>query len=126
MKQNDQNDKKNLGDRGEKLAIKFLKKLDLKILAHNYYCRYGELDIVAIDDDTLVFAEVKTRKTNVEKALNSISISKQKKIIKSAKVFLNKNPRYDNYPTRFDVIAVIKTGNKWKIKHLKEAFLPEL
>ncbi|HSG69457.1 MAG TPA: YraN family protein, partial [Planctomycetaceae bacterium] len=52
------------GDRGERLAVRHLKKSGLKIVARNYRNRFGEIDIIALDGQTIVFVEVKTRKSN--------------------------------------------------------------
>ena len=115
-----------LGRIGENLAVNFLEQNNYHILTQNYHSTYGEIDIVAIDNDTLIFIEVKTRKSNLEKALSSISNAKQKKIIKTAYHFLQQNPEYENFPTRFDAIAVIqKKDNRFKINHLQNAFYPE-
>lgn len=54
-------DKKQTGRRGEKLAVDFLKKQSFKILETNFNSKFGEIDIVAVEKDTLVFVEVKTR-----------------------------------------------------------------
>lgn len=54
-------DKKVLGRLGEKLAASFLRKKGYKVIEKNFQCRLGEIDIVALDGDTLVFVEVKTR-----------------------------------------------------------------
>ncbi|MBI2036579.1 YraN family protein [Candidatus Microgenomates bacterium] len=53
--------KQDIGKYGEDLAVQFLKKKGYRILERNFHKRYAEIDIVAIDDDTLVFVEVKTR-----------------------------------------------------------------
>ncbi|MBT3168488.1 MAG: YraN family protein [Candidatus Cloacimonetes bacterium] len=115
-----------LGMVGENLAVSFLKRNGYKILAQNYHSAYGEIDIVAIGTDTLIFIEVKTRKSNLEKALSSISNAKQKKIIKTAYCFLQQHPEFEDFPTRFDAVAIIqKKDNTFKINHLKNAFYPE-
>ncbi len=115
-----------LGMVGEGLATSFLKQNGYNILMQNFHSAYGEIDIVAIDEYTLVFVEVKTRKSNLEKALSSISNAKQKKIIKTAYYFLQQHPEFEDYPTRFDAVAIIqKKDNHFKINHLKNAFYPE-
>ena len=53
--------KKEFGNWGEGYALKLLKKKGYKILTKNFRCALGEIDIIAIDNDTLIFVEVKTR-----------------------------------------------------------------
>jgi len=54
-------EKKELGKKGEEVAIRFLKKSGYRILSRNYVCKLGEIDVIAKEKDTLVFVEVKTR-----------------------------------------------------------------
>ncbi|MCD4796904.1 MAG: YraN family protein [Candidatus Cloacimonetes bacterium] len=115
-------DKISIGKSGEETAVDFLRTKEYQIISRNYFSPYGEIDIIAIDENELVFIEVKTRNSNLETALNSVSLSKQKKLAKTASYFLLKNPRFEDMATRFDVIVILK--NKNQIKHLKDAFLP--
>ncbi|MBI5725867.1 MAG: YraN family protein [Planctomycetes bacterium] len=121
-----------LGRRGERLAMKFLKSLGLKILVRNYSCRAGEIDIIALDESTkksmgwptIVFVEVKTRKSDLvvgpESAVDS---RKRRKIEKVAAHYLSSRDA-DEYAWRFDVIAVVipPDGGKPQITHLSDAF----
>ena len=113
-----------LGKSGEELALNFLKSRGYKIITHNFHSQFGEIDIIAIDENILVFIEVKTRSSNLTSALNSVSVSKQKKLSKTASLFLSKNPQYEDSFTRFDVIIILKKHTSEKIKHLKDAFTP--
>lgn len=113
---------KSTGLEGEKQARDYLISNHYKILASNYHSPYGEIDIIAIDNTTLVFIEVKTRSSHLDDALNSISVSKRKKIAKTASYYLSKNPQYEDMFTRFDVIAIITHQNVISLKHIKEAF----
>lgn len=120
-------DKKKLGKFGERIACNFLKLKNFRILQTNFFSQYGEIDIIAIDSETLVFIEVKTRKSNLQAALNSVSFAKQKKITNTAYSYLQRNPQYENLPTRFDVIIIIQVNDhNFDIKHLKDAFLPAI
>ena len=58
-------EKKELGKKGEELALRFLKKRGYRIIEKNYVCKMGEMDIIAKEKDTLVFIEVKTRTSTV-------------------------------------------------------------
>ena len=115
---------KQIGASGEALAVNFLKNKKFKVISRNFHSCYGEIDIIAIDEDELVFVEVKTRASNIETALSSISRSKQKKLFKTAATFLASHQQYEDWFTRFDVIIIINAENtkERKIKHLKNAF----
>ena len=110
---------------GEDLAYSFLRNLGYKVLTRNYHSRYGEIDIIALDNDELVFIEVKTRDHSLENALRSISKAKQNKLYKTAAHYLTTHPDLEDNFTRFDVIIIIKDQSgksSPKITHLKEAF----
>ena len=115
-----------LGKSGEDAATDFLNSFGYKIITRNFHSQFGEIDIIAMNKDTLVFIEVKTRSSNLTSALNSISVSKQKKLSKTASLFLSKNPQSEDSFTRFDVIIILKKHTSEKIKHLKDAFTPIL
>ncbi len=115
---------KRIGSKGEKQAKEFLISNNYEIIKTNFHSPYGEIDIIAIDNGTLVFIEVKTRSTDLDSALNSISISKRKKISKTASYFLSKNHHYEDMFTRFDVIVILTRKSHTSLKHIKEAFIP--
>ncbi len=118
--------KKNIGKSGEEIAAHFLQKKGYKILFRNYHSQYGEIDIIALDKDTLVFIEVKTRTSNFESAFSSVSFSKQQKLTKTALDFISKNYEYEDFLTRFDVIVILfDQREEYRIKHLADAFLPD-
>lgn len=107
-----------LGTYGEKLAIKYLKKQGYLIRDINIVSHAGEVDIVAEDQDIIVFVEVKTR-TDEEFGRPSEAINhfKIRRYIKSAKLYINAN-RLANRDIRFDVIEIIND----EIVHIKDAF----
>lgn len=79
------------------------------------------MDIVALEDDTLVFVEVKYRRADsLVSPEESISAKKQEAIVKTAEQFLAENPEFVDFPVRFDVIAVEGTA----IRHHRDAFRP--
>ncbi|WP_299178110.1 YraN family protein [uncultured Neptuniibacter sp.] len=99
-------DRQQIGKDAEKYAEQFLKERRLKIIARNFSCRLGEIDLIMLDKNTLVFVEVRLRRNrNYGGAARSVTPSKQLKIIKTAQLFLQKNPQYNNNSCRFDVIA---------------------
>lgn len=97
---------KQVGDSGEELACEFLKKQGYKILERNFRIRGGEIDIVAMDKNYLVFVEVKTR-YSYEFGLPSESMTpwKIKHLLKTAKFYLQKI-NWGDGPYRLDFISV--------------------
>ena len=120
------NNIKQIGLLGEKKAKEFLISNNYEIIETNFYSPYGEIDIIAKDDETLVFIEVKTRSGDLDSALRSISISKRRKISKTASYFLSKNDKFYDMFTRFDVIVILNDKSSTSLKHIKEAFIPTL
>ena len=112
--------KTEIGAKAENKAVEFLIQNYLNILQQNYKALpYGEIDIIALDDGTLVFIEVKFRKSkSFGTAAEMVSLSKQQKIINTAQIFLQQNENYSDYECRFDVIAIDNKDIEW----LKEAF----
>ena len=114
-----------LGAFGEAAAADFLRKKRYEILAMNYRCRLGELDIVAKQRETFVFAEVKLRREGgYAGAAEAVTPVKQRRLRFAAEAWLAEN-ELEDAPCRFDVIEVYleKTGGRVKrIHHLEEAF----
>ena len=106
------------GKQGENLAIDYLKKQGYKILETNKrFSRFCEIDIIALDGDTLVFVEVKTRSTNKCGAPEeAITRSKYNNIKTGLFTYLQENPNYKKY--RIDIISIILKP-KITVKHLK-------
>ncbi len=98
----------NLGARGEALAAEHLRsKLDMKILARNVRCPGGELDIIALDDNDLVFVEVRTRSSE-EFTTPEATVTKQKKqfLIRAANWFMHRK-KLNRWNPRFDIVAIV-------------------
>lgn len=113
-----------LGNQGEIEAARFLEKLGYKILHRQLRGRSGELDLVALDGDTIVFVEVKTRTSlSAGHPTEAITAAKQLKITQSALAFL-KQHRWLNRRARFDVISMVwPIGSASpQIDHYKSAF----
>lgn len=113
---------KNKGKYGEDIAVNYLIKNNYKILDRNYhFSRYGEIDIIALDKNTLCFIEVKTRSSNAFGApLEAITRTKLDKIRKSALSYLqNSKIFYKNY--RIDAISIFlkSEDGKPEIAHIK-------
>jgi putative endonuclease len=100
-----------LGSLGEDLAVKYLIKNNYIIINRNYRTRYGEIDVVAKDDDYLVFIEVKARKnTNFGYPREAVNYTKQCKIKQLANFYLLKETKMNNN-IRFDVVEVFLDKN---------------
>src|SRR3954471_2017491 len=94
------------GNRSERAAAKFLRKLRYRILARNVNLPTGELDLVALDGRTLVFVEVRsTEGGTTDRPAASVDSVKQRKLTDAALAFLSQHGLLD-HPARFDVIAV--------------------
>ena len=115
----------NLGQKGEDLAADHLKKNGFKILSRNWKWGKHEIDIIAENNDFIVFAEVKTRTDDYQMdPVTAITREKQKSIIWAADGYLQK---YNiNKEGRFDVIIIIKKGETYEIDHIEDAFYPTL
>ena len=113
--------KKLLGREGEAEAARYLRKKGYKIVGQNYFCRFGEVDIIAEANGCVVFVEVKLRR-NAEfaEAREFVTASKQEKIKKAASIWLAANET-DLQP-RFDVIEIYTGGKNTGINHIENAF----
>lgn len=110
------------GKQAEEQACIFLKNLGYQVLEQNYYIRGGEIDIIAKDHDTLVFAEVRFRKrATYGLPVETIDIKKQSYIKKAAQQYLFQHQLSDCY-CRFDVIGILGEGEKTQVVHYKNAF----
>lgn len=112
--------KKELGKIGEELAVEYLEKNKYQIIKRNFYCRQGEIDIIAKDKEEIVFIEVKTRSNiNFGNPSEAVNYIKQKHIYKSAQFFLYKTNSLDKL-IRFDVIEVLIEEGRFNLKHIKQ------
>lgn len=114
-----------LGQKGEDLAADHLKKAGYKILFRNWKWGKHEIDIIAENDDFIVFAEVKTRKDDYQMhPVTAVTRDKQRSIVLAANGYLQKfNIDKEG---RFDVITVIKSIDDFMIDHIEGAFYPTL
>jgi len=119
-------DRANLGKTGEKRAAKFLRKKRYKIVTRNYHCPAGEIDLVALDGDIVVFIEVKTR-SDADHAdpEDAVNFHKQKRMARCARFFLQ-HTGSEGRACRFDVIAItLNDGTDMEIEHFEDAFQPK-
>ncbi len=110
-----------LGEKGEGLAVKFLKKKGYKIIKQNYKTPIGEIDILAKDKETLVFIEVKTRES-VEYGLpfEAVNSHKKRKIANVALLYLKRFKEIP--PCRFDIVSIYYKQGKPEFELIKDAF----
>ena len=109
-----------LGKKGEDKAVETLKTAGMSIIARNFRSRQGEIDIIALDGETLVFVEVKAWSVyGIENLSYSINPKKQNRIIETANYFLSINRQYNGRAIRFDVVFVGKEA----VTHLASAFM---
>lgn len=95
------------GEKNERLAEHFLQQQGLKLKERNYHCRRGEIDLIMVDNQVLVFVEVRFRKqAKYGSALESVDYRKQQKLIKAAQYYLMKHFPNNEPRCRFDVVAI--------------------
>jgi putative endonuclease len=115
--------KRKLGNSAEKVAKKYLIARGLKLIDANFLTKLGEIDLIMFDGDILVFIEVRYRTSdNFGLASATVNYTKQQKIIKTAHLFMQKYPKYQNYIYRFDVIGISGSLKYPDIDYLPNAF----
>ncbi len=103
----------------EEQAAKWLESRGFTILETNFRCRFGEIDLIAQKENTIIFIEVKYRKNSFSGyAEEAVAFSKQKKICSTADYFRMKHGLTEEFGFRFDVIAI----NAGYLKHYENAF----
>jgi len=106
----------------EARAQRFLERQGLELLASNYTCRVGELDLVLLDGDTLVVAEVRYRaRSDYGRAEETVDARKQARLVRTTEHFLLTHERYCELPVRFDVLAVAGAGGQ-TLTWIRDAF----
>lgn len=115
-----------LGRWGESIAANYLRKKKYDLIAANYRCRFGEIDLIAENKKYLVFVEVKLRKNaDFAQAMEFVDQRKQARIIRTASMFLSLHENLTKQP-RFDVIEIYAPDGfntkKPEIKHMEDAF----
>jgi putative endonuclease len=114
--------KRQTGDEGEALAARHLESQGYKILARNYRCRGGELDIVAADGATVAFVEVKTRRTGAfGSPFDAVDHRKRARMTTAALTFVAEH-RLAGRALRFDVVAVWARETPPRVELLRNAF----
>jgi putative endonuclease len=114
------------GNDGERRAAKFLRRAGFRILARQYANRFGEVDLIALDGETVVFVEVKSRRSEAAgHPVEAVTHEKQKRLTRIALTYL-KRRRWLERSARFDVVAVLwpQDAKEPQILHYRDAFPP--
>ena len=114
-----------LGARGERAAARHLKRRRHRIIARNYRCPVGEIDLISIHGDTVVFVEVKTRSSDeAEDPLDAVRPGKWARVERAARYFRTHKLTAD-HPCRFDLVTVVwPPRGSPIIEHFEDAFQP--
>lgn len=103
------------GEHTENLACQFLEEKGFKLIERNFSCRFGEIDLIMQDNDSLVFVEVRYRRSNnFGSGAETITANKQSKLIKTASAYLQQHAKLNQYSARFDVVSIsgpVETSN---------------
>ena len=111
------------GRQAEDCALRHLERHGLRLLKRNWLCRAGELDLVMLEGDTVVFIEVRYRRHSAwGGALESIDRRKQQKLIRAAQLFLQQESRWSRHPCRFDAVAIEATSSTATPNWIRNAF----
>lgn len=114
------------GDAGERAAARHLRRLGFRIVARQCRNRFGEIDLIALEGEWLVFVEVKTRRDEgAGQPMEAVTLEKQRRLTRTVRAFL-KERRLERFRSRFDVVGVTWVpGEKTpRITHAKHAFQP--
>ena len=112
------------GQSTETMALEYLQQQGLSLLERNFRCKMGEIDLIMTDNvDGLLFVEVRYRKSNFfGGAAASVTQKKQRKLIRTAQLYLQINSLSERCYSRFDVVALSGTHAPYQIEWIKDAF----
>lgn len=115
--------RKEAGHQGEVAALRYLSQRGLQLIARNYRCRVGELDLVMLDGNTLALIEVRYRgNARFGGPAASVTARKQHRLAMAAQHLLACRKELRRFPARFDVVAISPATNGLKIEWIKAAF----
>lgn len=119
----DDRERKEAGHDGEAAALAHLQRAGLRLIARNYRCKAGEIDLVMLDGATLALIEVRYRSSlDFGGAAASVTQRKQRRFILAAQHLLLTRADLRRYPARFDVVAITSSASGANIEWLKAAF----
>jgi putative endonuclease len=122
----DRIDRRALGERGEALARAYLEEAGLRVVTRNFRSRFGEIDLVMLDRDVLVYVEVRYRGGGSRlNALATVHAGKQRRLMRAAEYFILRRPQWRAATMRFDVVAIDGARDgAVSIEWLRDAFRP--
>ena len=113
-----------IGERGEAIAIAYLRKKGYEIKAVNWRFQKAEIDVICFHENLIVIVEVKTRtSTEFENPKEAVTIPKQKRIVNAANHYIESSNI--ELECRFDIISVLILGKKVDVEHIEDAFSPQ-
>ncbi|KPK59746.1 MAG: hypothetical protein AMJ59_09565 [Gammaproteobacteria bacterium SG8_31] len=113
------------GTAAERDVERFLRQQGLKLIVRNFHSRFGEIDLVMDDRDTVVFVEVRSRRSReFGSAAESVGRIKQSRVIRAARCLIAARPKLAERPMRFDVVAISRGRGHNAIEWIKDAFRP--
>jgi putative endonuclease len=119
----DDRERKEAGAQGESAALAHLQRAGLKLIARNYRCKAGEIDLIMLDGGTLALIEVRYRSTlDYGGAAASVTWRKQRRIITAARHLLLTRHDLRRYPARFDVVGISPGNRGDRFEWIKAAF----
>jgi putative endonuclease len=111
------------GQAAEQQALEYLENRGLRLLDRNFRCHFGEIDLVMRDATHVIFIEVRSRqRTDYGNALESITPAKIKKLVKTAKLYLQMKKWLYKVNSRFDIIAIHPVAGDLQLEWIKNAF----
>lgn len=111
------------GARYEDVALDHLERAGLALIARNYSCRYGEIDLVMRERDIVVFVEVRYRRSReFGGGIDSVHAGKRAKLVRAARAFLADHPRLASAACRFDVLAIADAAGAPSLDWRRNAF----
>lgn len=124
MANTDPSNRRDLGEAAEITARAYLEQQGLKIILTNFRCRVGELDIVAMDGKLLAVIEVRRRSaTSFARAADSLSVGKQRRIIRATRFLFLTKPVLRRFPMRFDVLSLDEAADgAVRVEWIRAAF----
>jgi putative endonuclease len=113
-----------VGDQAETLALQYLELQGLRPVERNYRCRLGEIDLVMLDADYLVFVEVRYRSgRRLVPAVQTVDYFKQRKLGRAAEMYLARGRAHSDRKARFDVVGIDRDLNgEIRIEWIRDAF----
>ena len=111
-----------LGQRGEEIAARHLRRCGYRVLERNFAVAGAEIDLIALDHETYVFVEVKARSSTIFGVpAEAVDARKALRIRRAATLYLRRNHAEES-PVRFDIVAIVGAGRASRVELLKDAF----